>query len=468
MTSPWPCWRAATGRSRAGSHTSGGREAGTPTAATHVVPVDINRLWTLLAVVALLASGCASESGNEGDRTTSDGFRAHRSGSGSGMDAIVAGIVETDDEAGCIWLSDPDGARYPVVWPVGTLAQSDPTLIILRGGQVVEPGDRVEGGGGYVPAGQAMNGMGLEPFPSECVHAGDAAVFNSDSPIAVTEGVGLEVAETLWLGSRPRTDRARADRSRRRGAQCRRRRLRERHRAPLSTGPVPTGLGCRLGESVATSTSHRSAREQTVPGDARRGPRRRRAERRRSRRGGPLGTCSIDPPAVAGTPPRVLVTRLRLDRCRAGPFGDARLPRRWIDRNARRPHPGLKPRPHRRLRRASVHHEAGRSGIDRKTGRSGKQPDRLEIKASTRQRSPIGSARSICRRRVALSARRQMGLEDVRIGVDLRRRTSLHLRILVQTTPTTGHGRGTATAGTTDRRAPAARVAGSRQDSTCP
>jgi hypothetical protein len=92
------------------------------------------------AAVALILAGCASgsRSGESLSRSSDiEGFRAHDSNSG-GMDAIVAGIVEVDLDAGCIWLSDPDGARYPVVWPVGTATQSDPLRIVLADGQLVQ------------------------------------------------------------------------------------------------------------------------------------------------------------------------------------------------------------------------------------------------------------------------------------------------------------------------------------------
>jgi len=121
----------------------------------------------------------------------------HRSDPGSGMDAIVAGVVEVDPSAGCVWLSDTDGARYPVVWPAGTGAHSDPLEIALADGQLVRPGDRVEGGGGYIDASSATGGLGLEPFSPACVQVGDAAVFNANSPISVTPGVGLLLAEML-------------------------------------------------------------------------------------------------------------------------------------------------------------------------------------------------------------------------------------------------------------------------------
>jgi hypothetical protein len=113
------------------------------------------------------------------------------------MAAIVSGIVEVDLDSGCIWLSDPSGARYPVLWPLATVARSDPFGIVLADGQLVETGDGVEGGGGYVDAETATSASGLEPFPIACVQVGEAAVFNADSKISVTHGVGLQVEETL-------------------------------------------------------------------------------------------------------------------------------------------------------------------------------------------------------------------------------------------------------------------------------
>jgi hypothetical protein len=126
-----------------------------------------------------------------------EGFRAHQTGAEGGMSAIVTGIVEVDLDSGCVWLSDRDGARSPVVWPFRTVVQVDPFGIVLGDGQLVQAGDRVEGGGGYVDADAALTGMGLEPFPAVCVQVGEAAVFNADSPITVTPGEGLELAETL-------------------------------------------------------------------------------------------------------------------------------------------------------------------------------------------------------------------------------------------------------------------------------
>ncbi len=125
------------------------------------------------------------------------GFRAHTSDPGGGMDAIVSGVVEIGQETGCVWLSDPSGARYPVIWPVGTTMQASPPGIVLSGGQTVADGDRVEGSGGYVDADASTSGLGLEPFPDACIHVGEAASFNPGSPITVTPGEGIDLDETL-------------------------------------------------------------------------------------------------------------------------------------------------------------------------------------------------------------------------------------------------------------------------------
>ena len=158
--------------------------------------------WVRFVVVAgLVLWSCSGDGESAGGYLSgsgaSDSFRVHRSDPRGGRDAIVSGIVEVDLDAGCVWLSDPDGTRYPVIWPAGTSARSDPFGITVGEGLVVRPGDRVEGGGGYVAAGSATRRLGLEPFPAECVQVGTAAVFNAGSLIEVTPSVGLEVAGTL-------------------------------------------------------------------------------------------------------------------------------------------------------------------------------------------------------------------------------------------------------------------------------
>ena len=162
----------------------------------------MGRYWFRFAVVVAVAlCACSSDGETAGGYlsgfSATDGFRVHRSHTGDGMYAIVSGIVEVDLDAGCVWLSEPEGTRYPVVWPAGTSARSDPFGITVGKSQVVRPGDRIKGGGGYIPADSALRRLGLEPFPTACVHVGTAALFNADSTIDITPAVGLELAETL-------------------------------------------------------------------------------------------------------------------------------------------------------------------------------------------------------------------------------------------------------------------------------
>lgn len=159
----------------------------------------MSRYWLwVVGVVALVLWACSGDGRSGGgylsESGAGDGFRVHRSSMGGGYDALVAGIVEFDLDTGCVWLSR-DGTRYPVIWPVGTSARSDPFGITVRSvyfgipvgkGQVVEPGDRVEGGGGYFAADSVTRRLGLEPFPTECVQTKDAAVFNAGAQIEAT------------------------------------------------------------------------------------------------------------------------------------------------------------------------------------------------------------------------------------------------------------------------------------------
>jgi hypothetical protein len=141
-------------------------------------------------LIALVTTSCA-----QADDGANSIIRVHRSDPGGGMDAIVAGIVEIDLEAGCVWLAHPSGNRQPAVWPHGTVERLDPFEIVLLDGEVVRAGDEVRGGGGYVDANPGW--ATWDPFPDECVHTGSAAVFNAGSEITVTPGVGLELADTL-------------------------------------------------------------------------------------------------------------------------------------------------------------------------------------------------------------------------------------------------------------------------------
>lgn len=159
----------------------------------------MRKLWlaTTLLLVATACGDAPSTAPGDGESSSEALIRVHPRRTGEGMDAIVSGVVDVDSDAGCVWLAESAGTRYPVVWPVGTTAQSDPFQVTLPDGQVILSGDRVEGGGGYVDAAATTRGLGLDPFPAECIHVGDAAVFNSNAALTVTAGVGLDDADTL-------------------------------------------------------------------------------------------------------------------------------------------------------------------------------------------------------------------------------------------------------------------------------
>jgi len=145
--------------------------------------------WAFAGAVAVVVLAFAAVALRGGEVPPAEpevlaGFRAHQSGSGGGMDAIVVGTVEVDLDTGCVWLVDQGGARYPVMWPVGTVAEPDPLRIVAANGMLIGPGDRVEGSGGYVDADAATDAAGLQPFPNACLTTGEAAVFNADSQLA--------------------------------------------------------------------------------------------------------------------------------------------------------------------------------------------------------------------------------------------------------------------------------------------
>ncbi len=154
-------------------------------------------LATTLLLVAAACGDATSTAPGDGDSSSDSLLRVHPRRTGEGLDAIVSGVVEVDSDAGCVWLAESAGTRYPVVWPEGTTAQSDPFEITLPDGQVIRSGDRIEGGGGYVDAASTTGGLGLDPFPAACIHVGDAAVFNSSAALTVTADVGVDEPDTL-------------------------------------------------------------------------------------------------------------------------------------------------------------------------------------------------------------------------------------------------------------------------------
>ncbi len=102
-----------------------------------------------------------------------------------GRDSPVSGTLVFDKGTGCLYLN-----RTPVVWPAGATWQADPPAVKIHG-QLIEPGMKVKGSGGYsrydsikLSAGEAVADAAYEcidpsaPYPQ-------IAFFNKDSRVDV-------------------------------------------------------------------------------------------------------------------------------------------------------------------------------------------------------------------------------------------------------------------------------------------
>lgn len=137
--------------------------------------------------VALVFAACGSDAGGDAaaDGTVDGPLLAWSSGSGSGMDAIVLGVVELSPE-GCLRLGG-----MPVVWPAGTRWNDDDGAIQLPNDVQVNIGDQVNGGGGYldVQAISSLLGRDVADAVEPCLgKTGEIAVFNASDDVAVEPG----------------------------------------------------------------------------------------------------------------------------------------------------------------------------------------------------------------------------------------------------------------------------------------
>jgi hypothetical protein len=114
----------------------------------HVSRVTMGCRLVVAALIALLA-GCA-------DPVPPLPTVAQPEGGPS--EAVAGNVVVRGDEAtGCVWLELDGGGRMWPVWPAGFTSRWDPELTLLRpgGGVVASDGDRLDVGGGGVPATEA-------------------------------------------------------------------------------------------------------------------------------------------------------------------------------------------------------------------------------------------------------------------------------------------------------------------------
>jgi hypothetical protein len=101
---------------------------------------------------------------------------------GAAEEAGIGGVLAID--AGCLYLSEGDELRYPVVWPAGTTWDPDREAVILPRGTEIRPGDRVEGSGGYGRLGSLRRSGSLDSEAIElltrCADGGEIAALNDD------------------------------------------------------------------------------------------------------------------------------------------------------------------------------------------------------------------------------------------------------------------------------------------------
>ena len=139
-----------------------------------------------MAVLAVIVAGCSSTGRVDGPVLTSP---SQLFGPTEGMAAEVTGVVIIDESTGCL-LMESEGVRYPVVWPAGTRWQEKPPAVVLKGGERVEPGLTVYGGGGYLYQDhvEEMAGPAVAAAAGRCVGpTGEIAFFNIESDV---ENVG--------------------------------------------------------------------------------------------------------------------------------------------------------------------------------------------------------------------------------------------------------------------------------------
>ena len=143
------------------------------------------RRIALLVTLCLLVVACSSEGSTDGPvlRSPSQLF-----GPTEGMAAEVTGVITIDETTDCLLMESEGGARYPIVWPAGTRWQEDPPAVVLEGGENVDPGMTVYGGGGYLYREhvEELAGTAVAEAAGRCVGpTGEIAFFNIESEVDV-------------------------------------------------------------------------------------------------------------------------------------------------------------------------------------------------------------------------------------------------------------------------------------------
>lgn len=149
---------------------------------------------TVLLLTAACAGNGARDAGSDGEVSDALVVDAGTSGEATvfahptqrdadGMDAEITGVLDVED--GCFVLQ-LEGLAYPVLWPAGTQpVDGDEPAVELPDGTVVEVGDEVRGGGGYLVTDRYRDedsdaSAALAACPAE---TGEVAVFNPKEPV---------------------------------------------------------------------------------------------------------------------------------------------------------------------------------------------------------------------------------------------------------------------------------------------
>lgn len=145
----------------------------------------MKRRLALLVTVAVGLAGCSSAGDIDGPVLTSP---AQLFGPSGGMAAEVTGVLILDESTNCL-LMEMEGVQYPLVWPAGARWQEDPPAVVLEGGETVEPGMTVYGGGGYLQRDhvEQLAGSAVAEAAERCAGpTGEIAFFNIESEVDVS------------------------------------------------------------------------------------------------------------------------------------------------------------------------------------------------------------------------------------------------------------------------------------------
>lgn len=139
-----------------------------------------------LGALAIVAAGCSSTGTVDGPVLTS---RSELFGPSGGMTGEVTGVLVYDESSNCL-LIELEEVLYPPVWPSGTRWQDDPPAVVRDGGEQVEPGMTVYGGGGYLQREhiEEWTGPAVAAAAERCTGpSGEIAFFNIESEVEVVD-----------------------------------------------------------------------------------------------------------------------------------------------------------------------------------------------------------------------------------------------------------------------------------------